>query len=174
MRKISVAFTLLFLSIFIGCTQNTHPPSVPLKTNEVKEFTGKVIKVLDGDTVTVLRGKESVKIRLWGIDTPERKQAFGTKAKKFTSKLVFGKIVTVEEKDIGRYGRVVGVVKLSDGTNLNQELVKNGFAWWYRQFAKKDKTLPKLEEEARKARRGLWSQKNPIPPWKFRRLKKIK
>jgi endonuclease YncB( thermonuclease family) len=132
------------------------------------EFVGKVVGVSDGDTLTVLRDRVQVKIRLHGIDCPESSQDFGTQAKKLTSELAFGQLVTVRPHDTDRYGRTVADVVLPDGRLLNHELVRRGMAWHYRQYARHDGTLSKLEAEARSAKRGLWSKPNPIPPWAFR------
>jgi micrococcal nuclease len=110
-------------------------------------------------------------VRLYGVDAPESKQAFGSRAKQFTSGLALGKTVTVRIRDVDRYERAVGEVILPDGRNLNQEIVKAGFAWWYRRYAKNDATLKRLEEEARLSRRGLWVDKEPVPPWEFRRAR---
>ena len=132
-------------------------------------FSGKVVGITDGDTITVLVNRAPVKVRLYGIDCPESHQAYGTQAKKATSALAFGKVVFVEAIDRDRYGRTVGVVTLPGKVNLNQELVKQGMAWWYRQYAPSSRDLPKLEDQARKAKIGLWSQPNPIPPWDFRK-----
>ncbi|MHC9064020.1 thermonuclease family protein [Nitrospira sp. CMX1] len=121
---------------------------------EVFPFTGKVVSVLDGDTIDVLHNGQAERIRLNGIDCPEKKQPFGQKAKQFTSALVFGKEVTVQPKTIDRHKRTVGDVLLADGTNVNQELVKSGMAWWYRRYSNDD-TLGALELEAQQAKRGL-------------------
>jgi len=94
--------------------------------------TGKVVGVTDGDTIKVLLRGKAVKIRLNGIDCPERKQPFGRKARIFTSELVAGKVVKVEKVDTDRYGRMVANVYLPEGRMLNQELVRAGLAWWYR------------------------------------------
>lgn len=134
------------------------------------EFTGRVVAVLDGDTIDVLVGQSTTRIRLNGIDCPEKGQAFGTRAKQFTAKLAFGKEVKVSFLGVDRYGRTIGDVVLPDGRILNRELVKAGFAWWFRRYAPKDRELEKLESEAREARRGLWVDADPIPPWEFRRL----
>lgn len=104
-------------------------------------FSGKVVGVTDGDTITVLHDGKAEKIRLHGIDCPEKDQPFGTKAKKFTSTLAFGQVVTVQAKDIDRYGRTIGIVILPDGRSLNNEIVKAGFAWWYKQYAPNDVAL---------------------------------
>lgn len=136
-----------------------------------ESFSGKVVKVSDGDTVSVMRRGRAQKVRFQGIDAPEKRQAFGHRAKKFTSDLAFGRVVTVQVVDVDRYGRIVGEVILPDGRSLNRELVRAGLAWWYRKYSK-DKSLGELEEEARSARRGLWIDSNPIPPWEFRKKEK--
>ena len=136
-----------------------------------EQFTGKVVGVTDGDTIKVMRSGKAEKIRLAGIDCPERKQAFGTRAKQFTSDMAFGKVVTVKVETVDQYGRTVGEVILPDGRSLNHELVKAGFAWWYRQYSR-DISLGQLEEEARIAKRGLWADPNAIPPWEYRKLRK--
>lgn len=131
------------------------------------ELKGKVVAVIDGDTIGILCQEVEYRIRLEGIDCPELRQPFGRKAKKFTSNHVFGKMVTVLVKEKDKYGRSVGTVLYGNGRNLNNELVKAGLAWWYRHYSD-DETLRKLEEEAHKARRGLWSQSGAIPPWEER------
>jgi endonuclease YncB( thermonuclease family) len=110
-----------------------------------------------------------VKVRLHGIDTPESKQAFGTRARQFTSELAFNQLVTVLVRDTDRYGRLVGEVILPDGRSLNQELVRAGYAWWYKQYAPKDTMLEQLEAEARQAKSGLWADPHPIAPWEWRK-----
>jgi micrococcal nuclease len=131
-----------------------------------EEFTGKVVGVADGDTITVLRDRTPIKVRLHGIDCPERGQDFGSQAKAFTAKLVFGQVVKVVPRNTDRYGRTVAEVLLGDGRILNHELVKAGLAWWYRKYAPDDRALAQLEAEARAANRGLWSQPKPTskPP----------
>jgi endonuclease YncB( thermonuclease family) len=132
-------------------------------------FTGKVIGVHDGDDITVLRDGYPEKVRLYGIDCPELGQDFGTKAKKTTSELCFGKTVTVKVREYDRYGRTIGIVILPGNINLSEALVSKGMAWWYREYAPDSKRLAELEKNARKAKVGLWSHPNPIPPWEFRR-----
>ena len=130
-------------------------------------FTGKVVGVIDGDTVDVMHNGQAERIRLNGVDCPEKRQAFGSKAKLFTSEMVFGKEVTVQGYRLDRYGRTIGDVLLRDGTNLNRELVKAGLAWRYLKYSK-DESLSVLEGEAREAKRGLWVDAEPIPPWEYR------
>jgi len=133
-------------------------------------FTGKVISVSDGDTITVLKNNnEQVKIRLSGVDCPEGGQAYGKKAKSFISSMVFKKSVTVEPETTDRYGRTVAMV-LTDGRNLSEQLIARGYGWVFRKYctwAFCDDWL-RLEEKARLARIGLWADDNPVPPWDWR------
>ncbi len=132
------------------------------------DFTGRVVGVADGDTITVLHNGKGERIRLHGIDCPEKRQAFGRKAKQFTSTLVFGNTVTVQVMDRDRYGRTVGVVLLPDGRSLNHELVRAGLGWWYWRYTPDDETLAQLERDARGAKRGLWVDPHAVPPWNWR------
>ena len=141
----------------------------PSKAPTVKEtFTGQVVAVKDGDTVEVMKAGKAVRVRLAEIDAPESRQAFGTQSKKFLSELVFGKTITVLVSDTDRYGRSVAHLKLADGRDVNQELLKAGWAWWYRQYSK-DASLGTLQDAARAARKGLWADPAPVEPWLFRR-----
>jgi micrococcal nuclease len=133
-----------------------------------EEFTGKVVGVSDGDSITVMRQGRGEKVRLYGIDCPEKGQAFGNRAKQFASDMVFGKDVLVKAHDCDKYGRILGDVFTPEGQSLNQELVRAGYAWWFKRYSK-DIVLAKLEEEAMVAKRGLWADPNAIPPWEWRR-----
>ena len=121
-------------------------------------WSGRVVGIADGNTITVLQDKEQVKIRLYGIDTPERHQAFGNKAKQFTAKLVHGKEVEVEPVDVDRYGRTVGIVKIED-VILNEELVREGFAWVYPHYCHRPicSKWYVLSVDAHDAKKGLWA-----------------
>lgn len=107
------------------------------------------------------------KVRLYGIDTPEKCQDFGNKAKQFTSNMVFGKYVEVESVTKDRYGRTVGLVYIN-GQCLNEELVRVGFAWVYIQICT---DWRRLEAATKANKTGLWSHTNPIPPWEYRHVK---
>jgi len=133
-------------------------------------LTGKVITVKDGDTIDILIEKTTYIIRLDGVDAPEKAQAFGQKAKQFTSDFCFGKVVTAEVSSKDRYGRNLGKVYL-DGKCLNEELLRNGFAWHYKHY-NKEKKLAELELSAKSQKLGLWIDKDPTPPWDFRKDKK--
>ena len=130
---------------------------------------GKVISIADGDTLTILVDHTQHRIRFNGIDAPERGQAFSTRAGQYAGDLVFGKTVTVNVLGKDRYGRLIGDITLPDSRNLNHEMVRAGLAWWFRKYAPADKALEHLEQEAREAKRGLWADPNPVPPWEHRR-----
>jgi len=138
------------------------------------DFQAKVIHIADGDTITVLNAatNEQLKIRLNGIDCPEKTQAYGNKAKQFTKDLVGGQTVTIQAFDTDRYGRTIGDVVVEDGRNLSQELVKAGYAWWFFKYSD-DEQLGILEVKAKIAKVGLWKDKNPVPPWIFRHRNKL-
>ncbi|MEQ1638563.1 MAG: thermonuclease family protein [Methylococcales bacterium] len=128
---------------------------------------GRVIAITDGDTITVLStDKQQVKVRLDSIDSPEKKQAFGTAAKKALSDMVFNKQVVIESSKIDRYGRTVGTIWV-DGLLVNLEMVKTGMAWVYRKYAT-NQAYYDAEEIAKSDKVGLWSQPNQVPPWDFR------
>jgi endonuclease YncB( thermonuclease family) len=129
---------------------------------------GQVVGITDGDTIMVLCDGRPTAVRLHGVDAPERGQTFGTQAKQFVAALTFGKTVTVLRRGIDRYGRTIGDVTLPDGRDLAQEVVRAGYAWWYRRYSA-DARLATLETQARAERRGLWSDLAPVPPWEWRR-----
>jgi len=139
-------------------------------------ITGHVVGVADGDTITVLDAdKVQHKIRLAGIDAPEKKQAFGNRAKESLSDLVFDKTVNVETDKRDRYRREIGKV-LVNGRDVNLVQVERGMAWFYRQYQREqspnDRKLYEAAEDAAKAdRRGLWRDTDPVPPWEFRHNK---
>jgi micrococcal nuclease len=135
-------------------------------------FTAKVIGVKDGDTIEILYLGKSETVRLVDIDCPEKKQAFGTKAKEFTSALCFGKTVQIKtDGKRDRYKRMLATVSV-DNKNINEELVKAGLAWHYKQYSKKP-AFAKLEDEARKKKLGLWIDRKPVEPWLFRSKKSM-
>ena len=133
------------------------------------DFFGGVIGIIDGDTIEVLHNQHATRIRLSGIDCPEKHQAFGTRAKQAASELVYGKEVTLQTYGKDKYGRTLADVLLPDGTNVNHTLVKDGWCWWYRKYAPSDAGLERFENEAREARKGLWADPQPVPPWEWRK-----
>jgi micrococcal nuclease len=164
-KPVTLISALIFLTLFF-----TFYTASALS----KDISGKVIRVSDGDTITVLDANKSKhKIRLYGIDSPEGGQAFGDKAKKATSSLVYGKNVEINVLDRDRYGREVGIV-FHNNTNINGELLKQGYAWVYTEYCKVRTCNEWLEFEkkARAAHFGLWADPNPIPPWEWRTEKR--
>ena len=157
MRLLACAISLLLLS--------AAPPQT------VESFEGKVVALADGDTITVLRDGTQVKIRLEGIDAPEKNQAFGNKAKVALSDHVFRKVVTVNATGTDKYGRTLARV-IIDGQDVSALIVREGFAWHYKQYSD-DEHLAKLEQQARGDKVGLWSEENALPPWEFRKRRKI-
>ena len=137
---------------------------------------GKVVKIADGDTLTVLdKSNRQHKIRLIGIDAPERKQAFGTVSRQNLADFVFGKTVAVEWHKQDRYQRVLGKVLL-DGQDVNLKQIKAGLAWHYKRYDKDQQLADRrLYAEAQKAASlkgiGLWSDPAPVAPWDFRHNK---
>ena len=128
---------------------------------------GRVVKIADGDTLTMVVDGQKERIRLSDIDTPERKQPFGMRARQALAEMTFGKTISVFTTTRDRYGRVIGHVT-AEGVDVNAELVRRGYAWVYRRYSN-DPVLLRLEETARAEKLGLWAQSNPIPPWEWRR-----
>lgn len=152
-KAILLFFSLLSLTIFA----------------QPKDFYAKVTAVKDGDTVKVLYEKQEYTVRLSHIDCPEKKQDFGTKAKQRTSDLCFEKNVWVQsngKKD--RNGRILGEIIVNNRWNVNKILVEEGLAWHYKKFSK-DTDYSLLEENAQIRKVGVWSMKNPIAPWDWRK-----
>ncbi len=140
-------------------------------TAQAATFTGKVVGVSDGDTITVLAaGNKQFKIRLLAIDTPESGQAFGDKAKQALSKKVFGQFVQVHWEKQDMYKRTLGNITIGQRW-INLEMVAEGWAWHYKQYDK-DKRFAEAEVKAKAARRGLWADRNPVAPWDWRKEKK--
>ena len=136
---------------------------------------GYVVKVLDGDSIKVKKGREVIEIRLYGIDCPEWGQDYGNRAKRFSKRKLQKRTVTVEPKDVDRYGRTVALVS-SSGQLINRELVRAGLAWMYPKYCKEQplcSELKELENRARNRRVGLWRAKDPVSPWQWKRQKKI-
>lgn len=133
---------------------------------------GKVVAVLDGDTITVLQDRAQTRVRIAGIDAPEKRQAFGQRSKQSMSECAFGKSVEVQWVKIDRYGRTIGKV-LANGVDCGLRQIELGLAWHYKAYAKDqtpdDRAAYALAEEKSKMERlGLWSDADPMPPWDYR------
>lgn len=133
---------------------------------------GKVIKVADGDTITILEENgDKTRVRFYGIDAPEKKQNYGIKSLDVLKNLIDKKEVEIEVKDKDQYGRVVGIVYY-DKMNINLYMLETGNAWWYKQYSKHNIEFKTAEEKAKLEKLGLWKEKNPTPPWIYRKEKR--
>ncbi|WP_089732441.1 thermonuclease family protein [Chryseobacterium jejuense] len=136
------------------------------------QTSGKVIKVSDGDTVTVLlKGNTQKKLRLAEVDCPESGQAFGKNAKQFTSSQIFGKTVKFKETSTDRYGRSIAKIYYDNDKYLSKEVIKAGMGWWYFSYSKDD-SLGKLQEKAQQNKIGLWQDVHAVAPWDYRKMKR--
>ena len=137
---------------------STLTPDIPLS---------RVVKVVDGDTIHVRDGQGTRKIRLHGIDAPETSQPYGKAAGRKLDRLIGGGKVQVLSMDTDRYGRTVAKIYHGD-RYIIEEMVRQGYAWWYERYARSEFKLRSAENEARNAKRGLWQDQDPVPPWEFR------
>lgn len=128
-------------------------------------LSGKVVSIHDGDTITILQGKQQIKVRLFGIDAPELEQPYGKKSKQFLANLIAGEVVEVEPKGKDRYKRTLGIIYFK-GQDINAQMVLNGYAWAYVKYSK---IYVDHERLARENKRGLWQSSDPTPPWEWRK-----
>ena len=137
-----------------------------------ESISGKVVSISDGDTLTILDNSNTqTRVRLAAIDAPEKAQAFGQRGKQELSDICFEKQATIKVVDIDRYGRTVGDVECA-GINANEEMIRSGLAWVYRKYAQGYDYLYAIENEAKSAKRGLWADSNPVPPWEWRKQRR--
>ncbi|STA73868.1 thermonuclease (Snase-like) [Campylobacter lari] len=130
----------------------------------------KVSHVIDGDTIEAKFEDKKLKIRLFGIDAPESDQAYGKMAMQFLSAIVLNKEVVLSVKDEDKYGRILAIVYLND-KDINQVMVKNGFAWAYEHYSD---LYVNEQNYAKENKKGLWADENPIEPYKWRRQIRLK
>lgn len=163
-------YTLLFFAgIFFLLYQHWLKQPSPLYPPRESPVEGRVIHIADGDTFTmILDDHTQERVRLQGIDAPEHYQAFANQSRQALSRLIFHKRVKVFFKHRDQYGRLLGTVFTPDDLNVNWQMVKWGYAWQYRRYSS-DPRLHQAEKEARQAKRGLWKDPHPQPPWEWRR-----
>jgi endonuclease YncB( thermonuclease family) len=163
--------TLTLISLLSG--------AVSAQTSQPTTWEGRVTRVVDGDTVEVTRpaAKGCItiqKVRIRGVDAPEKAQPYGKMATRFTAAYLFNHNVTVKVKEKDRYGR--WVADLCRGKSkyrcVSYQLVRKGWAWWYRKYEPKNKLLKRAEAKARKQKLGLWAGKNPLEPWLWRQKRR--
>lgn len=158
---------LLFLILF-ACQPETPPQNT---AQDNTNFTAKVIRIIDGDTVEILLNNEKKKVRLAHIDCPEKrgKQPFGAAAKKAVAQLCGNQTVQlISDGKTDRWGRIIAEIINQSGTNVNQEMVRLGMAWHFKKYSDSE-IYAELERQARKNRVGLWQTPNPTPPWEWRK-----
>ena len=141
---------------------------VAIRHAHAETLTGRVVAISDGDTITVLVERRQLTVYLADIDAPESKQAFGTRSKQALSDLCLRKDARLETQGKDRYGRTIATVHCA-GRNANAEQVWQGMAWVFDRSAKPDSPLYVFQEQAKAARRGLWSDPRPTPPWEWRK-----
>ena len=177
MKIINVIALLIILFVTATTGYATDYNQSKLGPVEVCRLEGKVIKITDGDTINLLDTKKQIhKIRLAGIDAPERRQPYGKAASKFLSKQVNQQTVCIVGDKIDRYKRLVGVIQY-EGRDINLELVKAGYAWHYKKYQREQTSSDQIlyaaaEDKARSDVIGLWSEPDPINPSDWRKGKK--
>jgi endonuclease YncB( thermonuclease family) len=158
----------LYLFTTLGCASSSgvSPDNEPASV-----LTGQVVRVVDGDTLVVQLASGPLRVRLYAVDAPEKQQPYGKEAAAALAELTAGKPVSIEPIEQDRYERLVGIVHVGD-TNVNSRLVSQGHAWAYRRYMRKaDAKLCSLEDQARRARQGLWSPASGdkvVAPWDWR------
>jgi len=159
----SILYSTIFL-LLLSCNNNTQQVTLAKKTS------GKIIGIIDGDTYDLLtEDNKTIRIRMEGIDAPEKGMPYCNVAKKHLSSLCYGKKITLDGNKKDRNGRIIAYSYLDDSTELSHEMIKAGFAWHFKKYSS-DSSLANLELEARNLVLGLWKDKNPIAPWEIRKL----
>jgi endonuclease YncB( thermonuclease family) len=179
-RTLCLLILFICLSLATACvptntaTQDSDAPELQESQDTPESLQVKVIRILDGDTIEVLDlNNNTTRIRLQGIDAPEKTQAFGNRARQRLSDLVFNKNVTIQISDHDVYGRAIAKV-LIDNNDICLQLISEGFAWHFKRYAQNQipndrLTYSAAEETSRERKIGLWADSDPIPPWQYRK-----
>ena len=167
-RLFIISSILIFSTVInISCQNRQRRNLVPKNENYI---TGKIIHIIDGDTYDILiEGNKTVRVRMNGIDAPEKGMPFYQVSKKYLKDLCIQKTVKFKQTDTDHHGRIIGFTYLDDGRELSHEMIKAGFAWHYKEH-NSDKDLADLEIKAQNEKKGLWKDNNPLPPWEVRKL----
>lgn len=173
MKRALLPLIVLLIALGFVPTSSSGPPAdrkgAPPEEAVPESWSGKVIGIHDGDSLTVLKdGRTQVKVRLVAIDAPERGQEFGRVAKEMLSELTFGKLVHVHPSGKDKYGRTLARVTVRN-RDVNYTMVSRGYAWHYRKYSDNER-LQKAEARAKKKGRGLWAAANAMAPWEFRKI----
>jgi micrococcal nuclease len=168
------SLTFILLATICFTCFSCHPKSGLPANRFVSDnlLSGKVIGIIDGDTYDLLiPGNQKIRVRMEGIDAPEKGMPFSKVSKSYLGSLCFNKIVRISITGKDSNNRYIGFTYLEDGTELSHEMIKAGLAWHFKKYYS-DADLAELETEARNAKRGLWSEKDPMSPWENRKLHK--
>lgn len=163
MKRLRI-LTALLVALAMGTLDLEYPV-----TASKKSYNARVIGIADGDTLVVRRSGRKEKVRLFGVDCPEKRQSYGSDASQFTQLATLNASVTVVPINHDRYGRVVAYLILENGRNFNYLLVSEGLAWWFRRYAPHDFQFAGREILARLKGKGLWLEASPVPPWDYRK-----
>ncbi len=144
----------------------------PRPATPTQEGVYPVVRISDGDTLVVRDRGKDVRIRLHGVDTPETRQRFGLQATAFTLKTLSEGKVRIRPIDRDRYGRIVAEVYLLDGRNLSDEIIRQGYGWWYERYDRGNVERREYQAQARQQRLGLWADDHPTAPWDWRRKRR--
>lgn len=164
---------LLFLSLFllIACTSRSerkHTENIP--TDGTAK--GRVVRIIDGDTYDLLTAdRRKYRVRMYGIDTPEKGMPYYRVAKKYLKQLCFDSIVSIQTSKRDIYDRIISFTYLSDGREVGAEMIRAGMAWHFKRY-NDDVELARLEQEAKSNHLGLWKESNPTPPWVERKKRR--
>lgn len=168
----AILVTGIILSLYYFNRQHQPEPfasEIHSEGHEEQHISGRVVRITDGDTFEMLAaGNKKLRIRIHGIDAPEREQPFYRKSRDFLGSICFHKEVMIKVVEKDRWGRLVAHAFTPDGKSIGYQMVENGFAWHFTRYSR-DPNLKKLENSARSRKAGLWADKNPVAPWKWRR-----
>jgi len=171
MFKINYLFYIVFLILFANCKLDSSKENFSDRKNLIQ---GKVIGIFDGDTYNILTiDNQTIKVRMEGIDAPEREMPFHKASQKYLSQLIYKKDIKLDKTGEDQYGRTLGFTYLLDGTDINLQMLKEGMVWHYKKY-NSNRLYSDAEKEARSFKKGLWTDKNPIAPWEFRNSQRNK
>lgn len=161
-----LVFTVLTIVLLVNCTQSDNDN---LENRNSRYYF--ISKIIDGDTYIINSNGEKIKIRMEGIDAPEKGMPYYKESKEFLKRLCLSKKIKFIQSSKDRYGRIIAKTYLEDNRELGREMIKYGLAWHFNKYSQ-DTSLARLEIEAQNKHLGLWKDANPVAPWEYRKLKR--